>query len=127
MKINFKKNFKLPIYWNFKIQTYCKLFVEYQTHPLHPNFDITNDRVRPLLFTISQISLYNDSLYRSLGVLAMKICNEMLQNCSYTFLNILSLEHFIKHKSLTFEDYVMSIYIASTIERLTKKVVDMCC
>ena len=32
-----KKKFKLPIYWNFKIQTYYKLFVEYLTHPLLAN------------------------------------------------------------------------------------------
>ena len=29
---------------------------------LHPNFDITNDRVRLLLFTISRNSLYRDFL-----------------------------------------------------------------
>ena len=57
---------------------------------IHPNFDIMNDRIRPLLFTISRNllycdfvsskgswhlftisrnSLYRDSLYRSLGLL----------------------------------------------------------
>ena len=68
---------------------------------IHPNFDITNDHVRPLLFTISRNSLHRDfvnnkgswhlftisrnslhrdSLYRSLGVLLFYYLDSVVSN-----------------------------------------------
>ena len=56
----FKKKFTVQIYWNFKIQTYCKVFVEY----LVPNTFILS-----LFIKLIQYLLIPDIKCKNVGII----------------------------------------------------------
>ena len=60
----------------------CKRYFLLLLKQIHPNFDITNDRVRLLLFTISRNSLYRDFLIvKGAGICSLYHEIYYIENC----------------------------------------------